>query len=135
MLAEAPDARVDVAVGQPAHAGGEAAVVDMAGEEIVGGKFRQHVGGVGQRVLHCLAHARLDLLHEHVAQQPRRQRDDDEVAQQDAQADLHARVPACTTSRSEEQTSELQSLMRISYAVFCLKKKKNTMTKRKYYET
>src|SRR3546814_9199586 len=31
--------------------------------------------------------------------------------------------------RSEEHTSELQSLMRISYAVFCLKKKKNT-TKR-----
>src|SRR3546814_5121671 len=33
-----------------------------------------------------------------------------------------ARVPLC---RSEEHTSELQSLMRISYAVFCLKKKKN----------
>src|SRR3546814_7600879 len=38
-------------------------------------------------------------------------------------------------SRSEEHTSELQSLMRISYAVFCLKKKKinnninNTLTK------
>src|SRR3546814_17059261 len=32
-------------------------------------------------------------------------------------------------SRSEEHTSELQSLMRISYAVFCLKKKKlNTYT-------
>src|SRR3546814_1546624 len=30
-----------------------------------------------------------------------------------------------TLSRSEEHTSELQSLMRISYAVFCLKKKKN----------
>src|SRR3546814_5741599 len=29
--------------------------------------------------------------------------------------------------RSEEHTSELQSLMRISYAVFCLKKKKNTI--------
>src|SRR3546814_4444315 len=29
--------------------------------------------------------------------------------------------------RSEEHTSELQSLMRISYAVFCLKKKKHTM--------
>src|SRR3546814_3305531 len=28
--------------------------------------------------------------------------------------------------RSEEHTSELQSLMRISYAVFCLKKKNNT---------
>src|SRR3546814_1017597 len=31
--------------------------------------------------------------------------------------------------RSEEHTSELQSLMRISYAVFCLKKKKTTNTK------
>src|SRR3546814_10410854 len=30
--------------------------------------------------------------------------------------------------RSEEHTSELQSLMRISYAVFCLKKKNNTYT-------
>src|SRR3546814_6411704 len=30
-----------------------------------------------------------------------------------------------TMERSEEHTSELQSLMRISYAVFCLKKKKN----------
>src|SRR3546814_6197629 len=30
--------------------------------------------------------------------------------------------------RSEEHTSELQSLMRISYAVFCLKKKKNKQT-------
>src|SRR3546814_3423587 len=29
-------------------------------------------------------------------------------------------------ARSEEHTSELQSLMRISYAVFCLKKKKKT---------
>src|SRR3546814_8357590 len=32
--------------------------------------------------------------------------------------------------RSEEHTSELQSLMRISYAVFCLKKKKNQHTNR-----
>src|SRR3546814_6186422 len=31
-----------------------------------------------------------------------------------------------TSDRSEEHTSELQSLMRISYAVFCLKKKNNT---------
>src|SRR3546814_6345235 len=30
----------------------------------------------------------------------------------------------CSRSRSEEHTSELQTLMRISYAVFCLKKKK-----------
>src|SRR3546814_21145051 len=33
---------------------------------------------------------------------------------------------AATAIRAEEHTSELQSLMRISYAVFCLKKKKNT---------
>src|SRR3546814_5847469 len=32
---------------------------------------------------------------------------------------------AAVAGRSEEHTSELQSLMRISYAVFCLKKKKN----------
>src|SRR3546814_4177350 len=32
-------------------------------------------------------------------------------------------------AKSEEHTSELQSLMRISYAVFCLKKKKNKLNK------
>src|SRR3546814_5943220 len=35
-----------------------------------------------------------------------------------------AKVACPTLFRSEEHTSELQSLMRISYAVFCLKKKK-----------
>src|SRR3546814_6891770 len=35
-----------------------------------------------------------------------------------------AAVEKATTVRSEEHTSELQSLMRISYAVFCLKKTK-----------
>src|SRR3546814_5897651 len=35
------------------------------------------------------------------------------------------RVIAKLKNRSEEHTSELQSLMRISYAVFCLKKKKS----------
>src|SRR3546814_7469010 len=39
-------------------------------------------------------------------------------------------------ARSEEHTSELQSLMRISYAVFCLKKKKSkTTTSHKSVET
>src|SRR3546814_5310152 len=37
--------------------------------------------------------------------------------------------------RSEEHTSELQSLMRISYAVFCLKKKKKTTTTRTHQPT
>src|SRR3546814_5339333 len=36
----------------------------------------------------------------------------------------------CQFGRSEEHTSELQSLMRISYAVFCLKKKNNNITTR-----
>src|SRR3546814_8405578 len=39
-----------------------------------------------------------------------------------------AELRELSTWRSEEHTSELQSLMRISYAVFCLKKKKK-MTK------
>src|SRR3546814_1882327 len=37
---------------------------------------------------------------------------------------ISAGSSASTIDRSEEHTSELQSLMRISYAVFCLKKKK-----------
>src|SRR3546814_7026446 len=39
-----------------------------------------------------------------------------------------ARRRTITPDRSEEHTSELQSLMRISYAVFCLKKKKQEQT-------
>src|SRR3546814_9001636 len=43
--------------------------------------------------------------------------------------DRRFRAGGCRGGRSEEHTSELQSLMRISYAVFCLKKKKhNTST-------
>src|SRR3546814_4908862 len=38
-------------------------------------------------------------------------------------------APGQMTGRSEEHTSELQSLMRISYAVFCLKKKKTNNSK------
>src|SRR3546814_18960402 len=38
--------------------------------------------------------------------------------------------PHGTCLRSEEHTSELQSLMRISYAVFCLKKKKSKTTQK-----
>src|SRR3546814_7922707 len=40
---------------------------------------------------------------------------------------------AIAVTRSEEHTSELQSLMRISYAVFCLKKKTNN--NKKHYST
>src|SRR3546814_9033558 len=40
----------------------------------------------------------------------------------------HTYVDASSVARSEEHASELQSLMRISYAVFCLNKKKNSLT-------
>src|SRR3546814_7146276 len=42
--------------------------------------------------------------------------------------DLTGLLVDVATIRSEEHTSELQSLMRISYAVFCLKKKNNNIT-------
>src|SRR3546814_5346873 len=48
---------------------------------------------------------------------------------QHKQADNHTGHDADLVRRSEEHTSELQSLMRISYAVFCLKKKNYTSTK------
>src|SRR3546814_2948453 len=43
-------------------------------------------------------------------------------------ANLERYVILAPVSRSEEHTSELQSLMRISYAVFCLKNKKQIQT-------
>src|SRR3546814_4911037 len=53
----------------------------------------------------------------------------DQARQQSIRCDVerYAQKNVCRPLiRSEEHTSELQSLMRISYAVFCLKKKKNT---------
>src|SRR3546814_4857907 len=44
----------------------------------------------------------------------------------------HSTAPG---KRSEEHTSELQSLMRISYAVFCLKKKSSQTAQNKTYDT
>src|SRR3546814_10066206 len=51
--------------------------------------------------------------------------DTDHVARPlvDNGVDGYRRLARSTIARSEEHTSELQSLMRISYAVFCLKKK------------
>src|SRR3546814_6360871 len=53
-----------------------------------------------------------------------------EVGSLQAGIDLENRTQILSsfTARSEEHTSELQSLMRNSYAVFCLKKKKETTT-------
>src|SRR3546814_10802014 len=51
-----------------------------------------------------------------------------EIDDLDARGTAH---PKRAQSRSEEHTSELQSLMRISYAVFCLKKKTIIITTRR----
>src|SRR3546814_5361956 len=70
---------------------------------------------------------------------PRHQRDhDDENGDQRQLTSTQGTTPSAwagrppaswarVASRSEEHTSELQSLMRISYAVFCLKKKNQTI--------
>src|SRR3546814_10068208 len=72
-----------------------------------------------------------------IAVQDRTRRDHLSVENR-APAEQAMEVPAVPVrpihhGRSEEHTSELQSLMRITYAVFCLKKKKNknTLTQRK----
>src|SRR3546814_1307224 len=51
-----------------------------------------------------------------------------EVPAADERALALVLVKLAQMARSEEHTSELQSLMRISYAVFCLKKKNMTIT-------
>src|SRR3546814_3239867 len=53
-----------------------------------------------------------------------RDRQADGVADQPQRPSPPRQRSAVSENRSEEHTSELQSLMRISYAVFCLKKKK-----------
>src|SRR3546814_9313006 len=50
------------------------------------------------------------------------------LAIKQAQGDLMEAIFLLRAYRSEEHTSELQSLMRISYAVFCLKKTKHNNT-------
>src|SRR3546814_1790705 len=59
----------------------------------------------------------------------------DEQGERFFQARLRTMVSRGENPRSEEHTSELQSLMRISYAVFCLKKKTNrhTHTSKNHY--
>src|SRR3546814_1660980 len=47
-------------------------------------------------------------------------------------AEIGAEIVLKATKRSEEHTSELQSLMRISYAVFCLKNKNNKKNTRQH---
>src|SRR3546814_10277625 len=68
---------------------------------------------------HRVGHA--EIAEDRLAREGRDDMADDAEARQDHDVDLG--MPE-EPERSEEHTSELQSLMRISYAVFCLKKKK-----------
>src|SRR3546814_2319507 len=73
--------------------------------------------------------ARLALRHAATFPAPYRSMNDAEEAAEDI-------LRLAALARSEEHTSELQSLMRISYAVFCLKKKKqktHTISAHKIY--
>src|SRR3546814_5293923 len=85
--------------------------VDIAGHRDVAGLDRAGAGGGKLEPLGAFAfHLERDLLHV-----------EDDIGHVLA----HAGERREFVQRSEEHTSELQSLMRISYAVFCLKKKKS----------
>src|SRR3546814_3420292 len=92
----------------------------------------QFLGTTGQ---HHRLHAELDrfirVADALAAGRARTARGNHAALEAEVQADVdrrgvthHAQVSRRVEARSEEHTSELQSLMRISYAVFCLKKKK-----------
>src|SRR3546814_9293056 len=71
--------------------------------------------------------ARTTGAHGHPAPDRVRHRARNRLVIRQPQIIIRGEIPALTRdqSRSEEHTSELQSLMRISYAVFCLKKKQH----------
>src|SRR3546814_3320575 len=85
-----------------------------------GGSKRQRVAGASSKTDRWASDSEED-----EQPQPVRSRKADSRATQQEPRHTEAKAAEETeTTRSEEHTSELQSLMRISYAVFCLKKKK-----------
>src|SRR3546814_9758868 len=62
------------------------------------------------------------VLHRHLSEF---RKDDISYECEESNKDIRCVGTALRKGRSEEHTSELQSLMRISYAVFCLKKKRD----------
>src|SRR3546814_6188341 len=75
--------------------------------------FRSHLEQFSASDLHCVTHAGAQLRWSLSA------------SRNTSRRQSITRNRCVGAIRSEEHTSELQSLMRISYAVFCLKKKKN----------
>src|SRR3546814_6797587 len=97
------------AFGQPRH-GDNPASRPQGRDQGPSSAMTDHDVGVMQQLLHFGERQRVDNLHARDGWRP-------------------FCAPANLQHRSEEHTSELQSLMRISYAVFCLKKKKKTNTR------
>src|SRR3546814_8584642 len=110
----------------PDDRGDHPAAVDIADQH------HGHIGGAREAHVRDVALAQIDLGGRS------RALDDDDVAlaaqpmiafenlgHQRAARFAEIAAAQCAAHRSEEHTSELQSLMRISYAVFCLKKKKH----------
>src|SRR3546814_9799838 len=93
-------------LGEGQVVGGEAAAGVGQAEVIERGRSELREGGVAVQRLDQVEHQRRAR-----GRQPRQDRK------------VEAEVQDLAVIRSEEHTSELQSLMRISYAVFCLKKK------------
>src|SRR3546814_6013393 len=81
------------------------------------------LGDVGDTVLD--PHADAPEAARHVRNDDGNERHDDERKRRQSPIQIEHEADVEDDRRSEEHTSELQSLMRISYAVFCLKKKKN----------
>src|SRR3546814_3911179 len=90
----------------------------VPGEEIVLGPVCEMTGNGGVKEEPRLIAAMLVRAEQRIARHRSRPRRDHQPGQMDEG----------TATRSEEHTSELQSLMRISYAVFCLKKKTHNDT-------
>src|SRR3546814_3165168 len=86
-------------------------------------RCRRAAGVVAQNGRACLSRRRAAAGPRRLARDQARQPGIEEMT--DALR-LGVNIDHVATVRSEEHTSELQSLMRISYAVFCLKKKKTT---------
>src|SRR3546814_8511248 len=94
--------------------------------------FRSAVGGRHHRK--CLAVVQADFEADRRAQEKARDDagHDGAVARRQQFGLVRTKGDIRGAGRSEEHTSELQSLMRISYAVFCLKKKKNQQQTRRH---
>src|SRR3546814_8313459 len=85
-------------------------------------RFPRHLCG-------CRADQQQAGLHHHLCRRGGRALQVRRRRRREQPARLQARDAEDDAARSEEHTSELQSLMRISYAVFCLTKKNKTKTK------